>query len=117
MTVLWWLLAAYAVGITWQTYGRGPFALTYNPYVAWLVRRLKVVAVTVGARGYLALPFSAWTAAQLQELYDHESEHGRQYRTWGFLFLPVYWLLLAIHGYDKHPWEQRARRAAGESER
>ena len=48
--VLW---LAYAIAIFWLVFWRGPFAVTYSPFVAWWLRRLKMEAITIGARVYL----------------------------------------------------------------
>jgi hypothetical protein len=39
----------------------------------------------------------------------HESRHITQCRVFGPLFLPTYFLLLALRGYEKHPLERDAR--------
>lgn len=44
----------------------------------------------------------------------HERHHIRQYRAWGPLFLPVYFLLAIPYGYRRHPMEISAQIAAGE---
>jgi hypothetical protein len=38
----------------------------------------------------------------------------RLHRTWGPLFIPVYFLLAIPYGYRRHPMEIRAQIAAGE---
>ncbi|MBX7246426.1 MAG: hypothetical protein K1X53_13095 [Candidatus Sumerlaeaceae bacterium] len=40
----------------------------------------------------------------------HEYRHVWQYHILGPLFLPVYFLLLAVRGYYNHPLERDARR-------
>ena len=50
-----------------------------------------------------------------QKLLAHEREHIRQYRAWGPLFIPVYFLLAVPFGYRRHPFERAAQRAAQES--
>lgn len=118
MTIFLIVLSAYVGLCVWLVYGRGPFRLAYNPLIAWYLRKLNVVAQCIGARGYLARPEYTFSFAQRDELYKHEGWHYQhQWRVWGPLFLPIYWTLLAIYGYDKHPWEQASRRAAGEPER
>jgi hypothetical protein len=47
-------------------------------------------------------------------LLTHELHHVRQYRYWGPLFIPLYFLLAIPFGYRRNPFERAARRAAGE---
>jgi hypothetical protein len=47
-------------------------------------------------------------------LLAHEHHHVRQYMAWGPFFIPVYLLLAVPYGYQRHPMERAARRAAGE---
>lgn len=42
----------------------------------------------------------------------HEGRHVRQYQVLGPLFLPVYYLLLLVYGYEDHPLERDARNFA-----
>lgn len=111
------VLGIYVGVCVWAVYGRGDFALAYNPIIAWYLGKLGVVAQCIGARGYLCQPLDQWTPAQLLELYEHEGDHYDLWKKLGPLFPPVYLVLLAIYGYDKHPFEQRARRAANQPER
>lgn len=50
-------------------------------------------------------------------LMAHELMHVRQAERLGPLFLPAYLVLLAVHGYRRHPLEQAARAAVGRSGR
>lgn len=106
--VLW---LAYAIAIFWLVFWRGPFAVTYSPFVAWWLRRLKMEAITIGARVYL----HRQNAVLSPSGFTHEEFHfTQQWRRRPLSFLPRYlWLLWRV-GYDRHPDEQAARAAAGE---
>jgi hypothetical protein len=82
-------------------FDRAPRGLT------WLMPRLHRTAVTVGTVVIAARPLTG-------SLELHERHHVRQFRAWGPLFLPVYFLLSIRYGYRRHPMEVAARRAAGE---
>jgi hypothetical protein len=75
--------------------------------LTWLMRRLRRPAMTVGFVIVSAVPVR-------DTLRTHERHHVRQYRAWGPLFIPVYFLLAIGFGYRRHPMERRARIAAGE---
>lgn len=118
MTILWGILAAYVGLCVYLIYLRGPFCLCYSPLMAVLLRKLNVVAMTIGARGYLVKPAAEFTPEQIVELEKHEGWHSdHQWRVFGPLFPPLYLLALAIQGYDHNWFEVKAREAAGEPKR
>ncbi len=80
---------------------RGPRGLT------WILARMHRSAMTVGFVIVSAVPVEG-------RLLEHERHHVRQAMWWGPLFVPVYLVLAIPYGYRRHPWEVRARRAAGE---
>ncbi|HEY6566402.1 MAG TPA: hypothetical protein VI341_02695 [Actinomycetota bacterium] len=75
--------------------------------LAALMPRANRVAMTVGTVIISAQPVTG-------RLLQHERQHIRQYRVWGPLFIPVYFLLAIAYGYRRHPMEIRAQMAAGE---
>jgi hypothetical protein len=75
--------------------------------LTWLMPRLHRTALTLGTVVIAARPLTG-------SLEVHERHHVRQFRAWGPLFLPVYFLLSIPYGYRRHPMEVAARRAAGE---
>jgi hypothetical protein len=106
--VLWFV---YALTVYWLVFWRGPFAVTYNPVIAWWLRRLGMEAITLGARVYLYRQ----NAILKPSGFVHEEFHfRRQWRIYPLRFAPRYLWLLARYGYAKHPMEQDARAAAGE---
>ena len=109
--VCWFL---YAVTIYWLVFWRGPFAVTYNPVIAWWLRRFRMEAVTLGARVYL----HRQNAVLSPSGYTHEEFHFKhQWRVTPLTFLPRYFYQLARFGYDQMEMEQAAREAAGEPRR
>ena len=75
--------------------------------LTWLMPRVHRTAMTIG--------FVIVSAAPVEgTLLAHEQHHIRQYRSWGPLFIPVYFALAARYGYRRHPMEVAAQRAAGE---
>lgn len=114
MTWVWVTLFAYVLLCCWLTYWRGPFCFAYNGLIAIGLRRLGVAGITIGARCYvadhwrLALGFCGPQTA----FWRHEHYHyARQWRPLGPLMPPVYLALLAVYGYDRHPFEIPAYRA------
>jgi hypothetical protein len=75
--------------------------------VTRLMLRFHRTAMTVGFVIVGAMPVQG-------QLSRHERHHIRQYCTLGPFFLPVYFCLAIPYGYQRHPMEIRARRAAGE---
>jgi hypothetical protein len=55
------------------------------------------------------------TPADVLRLDAHERRHVAQNLVLGPLFMPVYALLWVACGYERHPLERDARRAAGET--
>ena len=102
------VMVAYYALCAWLVYGRGPFRFAYNPYIAPWIRRLGKVAITIGARCYVAHP--SYLFGQ-DKLYNHEREHYRQQFAHPFTFFPRYLFRLARYGYRNHPDEIAARDA------
>jgi len=73
----------------------------------WVLSRMNRTAMTVG---YVILGSRPVEGTLLA----HERHHIRQYRRWGPLFIPAYLLLAVPFGYERHPFELAAKRAAGE---
>lgn len=71
------------------------------------LRAMDRTAMTVGFVIVAAVPVEG-------RLLVHERHHIRQYMAWGPFFIPVYLLLAIPFGYERHPMERAARRAAGE---
>lgn len=101
------VLIAYYALCAWLVYGRGPFRLAYNPYIAWFIRRLGMAAMTIGARGYVAHPSYLFGQVKLKA---HEYVHYQQWFRSPFTFLPRYLFRLARYGYRNHPDEIDARK-------
>lgn len=113
MTYLLIALAAYGCLVGYVTYGVGPFHYRYSRPVAWLLNRMHMAFITIGAICFTDSPGRVATWQQDR----HERHHTRQWRAWLLLMPPVYLALLAIYGYNRHPQENAARRAAGQPER
>jgi hypothetical protein len=75
--------------------------------ITTLMLRFHRTAMTVGFVIVGALPVEG-------QLSRHEHHHIRQYCALGPFFLLVYFGLAIPYGYQRHPMEVRARRAAGE---
>lgn len=75
--------------------------------VTKLMLRFHRTAMTVGFVIVAASPVEGTLSA-------HERHHLKQYGALGPFFLPVYFGLAIPYGYQRHPMEIRARRAAGE---
>lgn len=75
--------------------------------VIWIVSRMRRTAVTYGHVVLGAAPVEG-------QLLAHELHHVRQYERLGPLYIPVYLAIFAVRGYWRHPFEESARRAAGE---
>ena len=72
-----------------------------------LMPRFHRSAMTIGFVIVSAIPVSG-------RLFAHERHHNKQYCALGPLFIPVYLGLAIPYGYERHPLEIRAMRAAGE---
>lgn len=113
MTWWQWLLLSYVAACLLLTYS-GRFTVVYVAPVAWLLSQIGMQAITLGrfcctVRKGMILSDAGW---------KHEHWHWRrQWCVLGPLMPPVYLALLAWKGYDKHPFENAARRAAGQPER
>ena len=89
----------------------GPFREVYFPPAAWLLRKIGMAAITFGRfccvreRAYIPLP---------EVNRKHERRHHLQWMVLFVLFPPLYLACLAIFGYNKTPFEQDARRVAGQ---
>ena len=109
MTLLWYAFLVYAALVVALTYG--PFREVYWLPMARLLERIGMAAITIGrfcfARERAYLPLG-------EQARKHERCHHWQWMVLFVLFPPVYLILLKIYGYDKHPLEQDARRAAGQ---
>ena len=79
-------------------FDRGPRGLT------WVMPHFHRTAMTVGQVILSARPLEG-------ALLAHERHHILQFRAWGPLFIPVYFLLAIPFGYKRHPFERAARRA------
>lgn len=73
--------------------------------LTWIMPRLGRSAMTVGLVILSSKPLAG-------RLLAHERFHVQQYRAWGPLFIPVYFLLAIGFGYRRHPMERAAERAA-----
>ena len=112
------MLATLLVGVIgyiwlvhWLVFGRGAFAVVYNPVIGWCVRRIGMAACTIGARCYMATATTRMTITG----YRHEEAHYvHQWCVRPYTFVPRYLYWLARVGYDQHPDEQEARLIAGE---
>ena len=118
--LLSWLLVVsvlclvYAFTVYWLVFWRGPWATAYNPLVAWVLRRMRQQAITIGARTYLSLPNVGLSDAGEK----HERFHFTdQWKRWPLTFVPRYLYQLMRYGYDRMPLENTARAAAGEPTR
>ncbi len=116
LSIAWYLLTAFATRWRWlsayretvdgilvlEVTGLGPRAWT---------RWWKLPGNSARRRGGAwGGPVVVVVDASDNELVEHEIDHVRSdFAKWGPLTQPVYWLLLARHGYRAHPWEVRAR--------
>ena len=90
----------------------GPFTQRYNPLIAWFLQRQGMAAITIGAHCFLADRNRPLTP----QGEVHERWHFHQWRVRPFM-APVYLFWLLVVGYDHHPLENEARRAADQPER
>jgi hypothetical protein len=65
-------------------------------------------------REAMTLGFVVVSATPVEgRLLEHERHHVKQYCAWGPLFIPTYLVLALFFGYQRHPFEVAAVRAAG----
>lgn len=69
----------------------------------------------LGVRAFTVGDCILWNSPPHAVIRRHEMRHVAQFRVLGPFFLPVYFLLLAVCGYWKHPLERDAREHEGES--
>ncbi|MGE4137421.1 MAG: hypothetical protein AB7E98_17055 [Pirellulales bacterium] len=116
----WTLLGLMVGGLALASGGsvrrqRGTLAFTGGAATAFLRFAPFVRGASAMALGHVIL---ARTAAELDDAYDHELVHVRQYERWGPLFIPAYFaaalwqLLRGRHPYWDNPFEREAYREA-----
>ena len=69
----------------------------------------------LGIRAFTVGDCILWNSPPTPVVRRHEMRHVAQYRLLGPLFLPLYFILLALSGYWNHPLERDARAHEGES--
>jgi len=104
---------AYVLFSLWLVFGRGEFGFVHSPVVAWFLRKIRMAAITIGARAYVAKPEYLQVAATGGTLWKHEKQHNRQWRVRPF-FAPVYLYWQLKEGYERNPLEEEARNAESE---
>lgn len=118
-------LGAYLAFILWLVY-LGPFQVVYSPLVAPLIRAAGMAYMCLGRFCCTREPGMLCEGISKK----HERRHHWQWLLLGPLFLPLYFLcagVLWVYGkvtrqgpdfaWRKNPFEQDARRAAGQAER
>ena len=76
--------------------------------VLWIVRAFRRSAITFG---HVVL-----SNRRLEgRLLAHELHHVRQYERLGPFYIPLYALIWLFKGYERHPFEESARRAEREA--
>jgi hypothetical protein len=92
-----------SLNFTFPDYSHGAvnFYMKRGPVPA-ICNFLKISAFTVGECVLYAVPPNP-------NLRTHEFRHVLQYRVLGPFFLPVYFVLLGLYGYVRHPLERDAR--------
>ena len=68
----------------------------------------QATAVTLGSVILMSRRFDGLTAQAQRNLIRHELVHVRQSDRYGRLYLPLYAVLYAVHGYSNHPFEREA---------
>ena len=107
-------LYTYVLLCYWLTFWRGPFCVTYNRVIGWLLSHTRMQAITLGSTCYVFSPFVQLTTVGIR----HERWHyEHQWQRWPLTFIPRYLWLLVRWGPRNHPMENEARRYAGEPER
>lgn len=108
------LLAAYGAFCHWLIFRRGEFQFVYNGFIAWVLCNFmgRMQCITLGARCYGYA--KNWQIQLTPQRRTHEKFHWYQQQNAPYTFFPRYLWLMVRYGYDKHPIEQDARRAAGE---
>lgn len=111
LTVLF-LLIGYVAFCAWLCWSGG-FTVVYWGLVGWLLQKIGMQAITIGR-----FCFTVRRGMRLSVVGEkHERFHFmNQWRKLGPFMPPTYLTLLAVYGYRKHPFEQAARRAAGQPE-
>jgi len=96
----------YAVTVYWLVFWRGPWRTAYNSTIAWVLRRLGMEAITIGARTYLWRLDAVLTVRGRR----HEREHYAEQRARPLWWFVAYLWDTAKFGYGRSPEEERARK-------
>lgn len=86
----------------WQMHQRTIEILLKSGPVLHVCRHLRISAFTLG-------DCVLYAAEPCENLRQHEGRHTTQYWLLGPFFLPLYFTLLALRGYQNHPLEKDAR--------
>ena len=112
MLLAWGLvLAGVYCALCWHVvYNRGPFGFSHNSLVAWCLRRMDKVAITIGSTCYVSNPayLHPIVSAPGTPLYKHEFTHFGQWLRWPLTFVPRYLWKQVTQGYDRNDFEQEA---------
>ena len=101
-TLVGLLIGALCLAMPEASHGALNYRVRRGP-VRWVCDLLGISAFTVG-------DCILYRAAPRDRIRAHELRHVAQYRLLGPLFLPSYFLMLAVFGYHAHPLERDARR-------
>ena len=113
-----WAAPVSAVGLVLgaaagTTPRRSNGVLLFAPAAGLTGRLIRLRGYAAMALGHVVIATDGPSAALLA----HELVHVRQAERLGPLFLPVYLVLLAVHGYGRHPLERAARLGAAREQR